>query len=366
MRAAPESGSGAGGRRRYLVALLVPPPWRDEIDGLRRALASASLGRIDPHVTVLAPRNVAPARQPELAPLLRRGAGTAGPLRLKLGPPRTFAPRTPVVFLAVDGADEELEDLRRSLGTGPLEPPAGRQQRPFVPHLTLTGDADAARAARLVEDLGAYRAEVVIDTVTLLEQDHSSPRRPWHPVAEARLGRPAVLGRGGLELELSLTRRPAPDEQAWFDEEWLCCSTTQWGPGFTPDEAFWAVARAGIGSSDGGGDGSDGDSGAGAGSRPSGATVVGVASGSVRPSVLHVARLVVGRDARRRGVGSQLMRFIERLASERGCDTVRVETLADGAAQGFHASLGFEVTAVLPHWRQGRDFVVMERAVPAR
>ncbi len=339
-----EAGSppGRDGRRRWLAALLLPEPVATEVDGLRRGLGSASLGRIAPHITLVPPRNMSPAGQAAAPAHARAVAARNGPLRLVLGPPGTFAPRTPVVFLEVGGDLEELGELARSLAAGPLAPPPGRDERELVPHVTLSGGTDEHRAAVVCEALGDYRAEVTIDRVTLLEQDDTAPRRPWAPVAEAMLGRPAVVGRGGRELELSLAGRLDPAEQAWFDAEWSAYRLDAYGPGSATDEPFAVVARIA-------------DPG-----------IVGVATGTIRPDVLRVARLVVAAPERNSGVGAQLMRFVERLASERGCALLRLETRAGGPAQRFYERLGFAPTATLPHWREGKDFVVMERIVMER
>lgn len=286
-----------------------------------------------------------PAEQAAAPAHVRAVAATAGPLRLVLGPPDTFAPRTPVVFLAVGGDVEELVALRRKLAIGPLAPPAGREDRDFVPHVTLCGDAGEERARSILEAISAYRVEVTIDRVTLLEQDESAPRRPWSPFAEAVLGRPAVVGRGGVELELRLARRLDHEEAAWFEAEWAAYSEAMWGPGFVPDEPVVLVAR---------------DVGAVAAADPGG-RIVGVALGSLRPDTLHVRRLVVGRGARRQGVGTQLMRALERLAVESGCTRIRLETADGGLAQRFYEDLGFAAVAIVPGHRQGRNFAVMER-----
>ncbi|MGH9074567.1 MAG: hypothetical protein ACRDZQ_10690, partial [Acidimicrobiales bacterium] len=61
------------------------------------------------------------------------------------------------------------------------------------------------------------------------------------------------------------------------------------------------------------------------------------------------------------GVGSHLLAAVESLAAEDGCRAVHLMALAGGRAEGFYRGRGWVVTALLPAWREGRDFVAMER-----
>jgi 2'-5' RNA ligase len=166
-------------RRRFAVALLVPPPVAVEIDGLRRALGDRQLGRIDPHITVVPPINLG---EEDLAAL------AAGPMSLALGPVETFAESSPVRFLAV-APWGPVTELYRACWSGVLARP---EKRSFHPHVTVdidggpTGGPDPA-----VDLLAGYRAEVEVDRVTVLEHvavdDGPVPRR-WEPYLSYRFG----------------------------------------------------------------------------------------------------------------------------------------------------------------------------------
>jgi ribosomal protein S18 acetylase RimI-like enzyme len=56
--------------------------------------------------------------------------------------------------------------------------------------------------------LSSYRADVVIDRVQVLEEQ---PSRSWVPLADYPLAPPAVVGRGGLPLELAISDMPDPE-----------------------------------------------------------------------------------------------------------------------------------------------------------
>jgi len=78
---------------------------------------------------------------------------------------------------------------------------------------------------------------------------------------------------------------------------------------------------------------------------------------------LRIGRLIVSPEWRSLGVGSHLLRAVERLGLERGCGRVRLETLRGGRAERFYAERGYVVTATLPRWREEHDFVLMERDI---
>jgi len=324
-------------RRRLTVALVVTGEIANEIDGLRRALGAKALERIAPHCTVIPPVNV---REEDLATVLahvRTAAAASAPIAVQLGPPTTFWPRTPVLYLAVEGDVDSIAALRSDLATGPLAPPAARTERDFVPHVTLDQRIDPSRLPHALSALAHYRRSYCFESLTVLEQDAG---HRWRPIADAPLAKPRVAGRGSLDLELSLVDRPDPVVVAWADEQWAQYARERYGQAVRRIEPYAIVARVG-------------------------GLPVGFGDGEIRGTVWRVGRLIVGPEWRRQGVGSHLLRTIERLALERGCSRVRVETLAGGRAQLFYADRGFEVIATLPRWREELDFVLMEHQLGA-
>jgi 2'-5' RNA ligase/GNAT superfamily N-acetyltransferase len=199
-------------RLRLGVALLVPTPVREEVEGLRRALGDAALGRVPGHLTLVPPVNV---RQESLgaalATLRRAAAACPRRLRLELGPVSTFLPDNPVVYLAVTGDLDALGGLRHAVLSGPLE----RQLSwPFVPHVTLTDQAGADGIPGAVAALSHYRRAVSFEGVHLLQEVGHSSGRHWVPLADACLGPAAVVGRGGLALELARSTMLDPEAAA--------------------------------------------------------------------------------------------------------------------------------------------------------
>lgn len=197
---------------RLGVALLLPPPLDAEIDGLRRALGDGSLGRIPAHLTLVPPVNVREDRLGAALAVLRRAAAATRPFTVTLGPPATFLPDNPTLHLAVgDGAP--VRALRDRVFVDPLSRPL---TWPFVPHVTVADEAEPGRIEAALVALAEYRAEVRFTGVHLLRE---GPGRIWAPIADAPFAAPAVVGRGGLPLELTVSRRLDPEAAALGGDE---------------------------------------------------------------------------------------------------------------------------------------------------
>ena len=140
----------------------------------------------------------------------------------------------------------------------------------------------------------------VFERVTVLEQDDE---HRWWPMAEFSLGRPMVIGRGSFDVELSVVSKPDPAVAAWADELWEAYSRERYGPQVHPFERYSIVARVQ-------------------------GKAVGYAEGDLRGTALKLGRLIVSPEWRGLGIGSHLLRAVELFALERGCELVRLETLA--------------------------------------
>lgn len=63
--------------------------------------------------------------------------------------------------------------------------------------------------------------------------------------------------------------------------------------------------------------------------------------------VMRITALVVGRNARRHGVGRLLMRHAEQIAVAEGCEFVELTSAADRAdAHAFYRSIGYEANSL--------------------
>jgi 2'-5' RNA ligase/GNAT superfamily N-acetyltransferase len=290
-------------RRRLGVALLVPPPIAGEVDGLRRACGDPSLGRVVPHLTLVPPVNVRVERMGEALAVVRAAAAASAPLHLALGPAATFWPDTPVLYLAVGGDLDGVHRLRDAVFAEPL---ARTLTWPFLPHVTLADGLAPERLAAAVDALADFTAGITVDRLHLMEETRDATgRRVWGPIADAPLGPPAVVGRGGLELALSATLLVDPEAAA--------------ATGVAPPRP-------------------------GAGGRPLVVTgrrrdgVAGVATGWTRDGTAHLTAVAVVPAARGEGVGRHLV------AAWRAAATGRGSTVLDASAA---AAAGDDVRAFL-------------------
>src|SRR3954469_23264641 len=119
-------------RIRLASALLVPEPFVREIDGLRRALGE-NLERVAPHLTLVPPVNVRVDDLGSALAVLRKAAALVDPITVTLGPPVTFHPVNPVVYLEVGGDVDAVHRVRSAVFAAPL---SRSMTHGFVPHVT--------------------------------------------------------------------------------------------------------------------------------------------------------------------------------------------------------------------------------------
>jgi 2'-5' RNA ligase len=271
------------------VVLLLSGPPGAEVAALQRAVGGRP--RMAPHLTLVPPVNVRDDRLEEALAVVRTAAAAVAPLALDLGPPATFWPDTPVLYLAVGGDLDGLDRLHRTVGTGPLDRPV---DRPFVPHVTLAEDLSPSTIEAAVTALGGYRVAFLAERVHVLEEIAG---REWRVVGDAPLGGGRVVGRGGIELELSVGEVVAPDAAELV--------------GAPP---FVVTARRG-------------------------GTAVGLATGRLADD-LWLDQLVVDAAARREGIGSQLLAEAELVGARHGCARARVA--CPPGAEGWFRARGWQ------------------------
>jgi len=316
-------------RLRLGVALVVGGPPGAELDVLRRALGDGALGRIPPHITLVPPINVRTEEVDNAVGMVRQAAAATPPLRLRLGPMATFWPSTPVVYLAVGGDVDGLGGLRDAVFTGALARPL---TWPFVPHVTIGEDVEPTHIPAIVAALGPYRSEITVDRVGVLQQHDD---RRWRVMAEAVLGGGRVVGRGGLEVELTAGEAPDAEAAYFLARTWAAHVEASYGP-VPPARPFVVTARR------------EGE-------------LVGVATGGIDDELL-LDRLIVDASARGQGVGGHLLAEVELVGARRGCRRGWLVCQAQGAAD-WYAGHGWAEDLRLPAWRHGRDFVRLTRSL---
>ena len=233
----------------------------------------------------------------------------------------TFWPRTPVLYLAVNGDLAAISELRDN--GGPRAPPPTGRRGTSSPHLTLD---QRIEPGRLPHAHGCVPP--MTGRPTASNGSPFSSRTP--PIVgnlwPRRPGQAGVVGRGSLDLELSVVERPDPVVAAWADEQWAGYSRQRYGEAVRPITPYALVARI------------EG--------RPR------FADGEVEGPVLRIGRLIVSPQWRDLGVGSQLLRALERLGLERGCVRVRLETLKAGTRRALLRRAWLSGDDAAARWRE--------------
>ncbi|MDQ3353121.1 MAG: GNAT family N-acetyltransferase [Actinomycetota bacterium] len=319
-------------RLRLGVALLVPRPVADEIDVLRRACGDKGPARIAAHCTLVPPVNVREDRLDDALAALRRAAAATRLITVVLGPPATFLPVNPVLYLEVDDVAEAVRALRDRVFVEPL---ARSLTWPFHHHVTVVDGGDPERLGAAAQVLAGYRAEVAFERIHLLqEQRDGEGQRIWRPIADAAFAAPAMVGRGGLELELAVSESLDPEARAFCEREWAVHDHDRYGEVMPRDLAITARREG---------------------------RVVGTAKGWTSAPSAHLDDLVVAAAHRNEGIGAHLVAAFLSEAAGRGCRLARTRTEAGGPAEGFWRRLGWVEEARFETYSLGRDFLQLRR-----
>ncbi len=251
-----------------------------ELRGIRRALGGPSVERIAPHITIVAPVNVHQRNIADVMAQLRMAAATSEAFAVDLGPVSTFAPISPVIYLEVHEAGDQLMQLAGQLGVGAL---LRRSDHCFVAHVTLHEAAGDELIGAAMISLAAYRRTVVVDRIWVLEEQEN---RNWRPLCDVMLGPVPVRGRGGVAVSIRTSTMMAPDAMETLDPNHML--TYERGPGQMVHEASIDTEVVGV----------------------------ALSSGSGAGRTIHAVVVAVHR--RNEGIGRQLIDAVARSAAECG------------------------------------------------
>lgn len=304
-------------RIRLGAALMMPQPWAEEIQGLRRACGDH--GKMAPHLTLVPPVNVRESDVDLALKTLQAAASKTRPFTLTLGPPATFMPDNPVLYLKVGGDLDELLALRERVFVGPL---SRDLSWPFTPHVTICDSGEPDRLQAAMVGLADYKVEVGFDRVYLLhEVPHNGHHHRWVPFLDASFAEPVVVGRGGFELELIASELLDPwtktTIESWMHESTKEAESTEDGEtALTIEESLVIKAQH------------DGE-------------LVGVLTGYRNGHVGIVKSCVIKPSERRHGIASHLMaQFISTLVAKGVSQISAYASLGPG--RQWLDSMGFE------------------------
>jgi 2'-5' RNA ligase len=146
------------------VAVAVPRPYADELEGWRERFGDLAARAIHAHITLLPPTHVddvsavvdhlaAVAQRHTVFPVVLEGTGT-------------FRPSSPVVYVRVTTGMDEMVTLESDVRSGPLR----RSLRfEYHPHVTVAHDLPDAVMGVAQRTLADYRAVFTADAITLYE-----------------------------------------------------------------------------------------------------------------------------------------------------------------------------------------------------
>ncbi|HVL28952.1 MAG TPA: GNAT family N-acetyltransferase [Acidimicrobiales bacterium] len=316
---------------RLGVVLLVPSPLRREVDAFRRSLGDGTFGRVPAHVTLVPPVNVNQADLGDALRVLREAAAATRPFSVHLGPPTSFLPANPVLYLPLVG---EGRGAVFALRERVFRPPLARALTwPFVPHVTLADEADPERVRAGQVALCDYGAEAYFERLHLLREE---PGRVWRPFADAAFSAPAVVGRGSLPLEVSVTSALDPEARAFSDAEWDRHWASE-GLGGDPERPNLAVTARREG------------------------RIIATAEGWARAGAAFLDSLIVAEDVRNQGVGTHVLAAYEAAALERGCPRLAADVWAGSRAEAFYRHRGWVEEGRRPAWWGERERVLLRR-----
>ncbi len=164
------------------VALEIPAPWADQLQGSREAFGDPQARSIPTHVTLLPPTAVPQGRVGDIRQHLTAVAASLAPFQLELNGTDTFRPVSPVVFVKVTVGGDYCDHLQQAVRTGPL---ARELTFPFHPHVTVAHHLDDAALDLAMTSLRDFSASFRVTGFVLYEHGTDGV---WRPRRRFRFG----------------------------------------------------------------------------------------------------------------------------------------------------------------------------------
>lgn len=179
--ASPLSDSDEPGAITVGVAISVPPPWAEILDGVRASSGDPLAAFIPAHLTLLGPTDIDAGQLGDVESRLAVVAAAQAPFAIHLRGTGTFRPVTEVVFVTVAAGISECEMLATDVRRGPLR----RQlSYPYHPHVTIAHDVPTDALDRVYAELADFEALFTADHFTLYV--HGADGH-WRPIRDFKL-----------------------------------------------------------------------------------------------------------------------------------------------------------------------------------
>ncbi len=157
------------------VAVEIPAPWAQLLQGARERFGDPLARAIPAHLTLLPPTVVQRIALTRIVDHLEEvGRGTAG-FELVLAGTDTFRPVSPVVFVRVQEGGAACDRLQQAVRTGPLE---RELSFPFHPHVTVAHHLDDDALDRAAKELADFAAGFDVRDFVLYEHGTDGVWRP--------------------------------------------------------------------------------------------------------------------------------------------------------------------------------------------
>jgi 2'-5' RNA ligase len=157
------------------VAIEIPAPWAEQLQGARERFGDPLARAIPTHLTLLPPTAVPRVAVPEVVEHLAVVARRLPPFELVLAGTDTFRPVSPVVFVRVQEGGAECDRLQQAVRTGPLRRDLSF---PFHPHVTVAHHLDDDALDRAAKELADFAAAFDVDAFVLYEHGADGVWRP--------------------------------------------------------------------------------------------------------------------------------------------------------------------------------------------
>lgn len=158
------------------VAIAIPRPFADELEGWRDRFGDPAAHLIQAHVTLLPPTTIGDVDA--VAEHLRKVGERHSAFPVHLRGTSTFRPVSPVVYVRVAEGADKIVTLESDVRSGPLQ----RGLRfEYHPHVTVAHDVADDVLTVAQRALADYEAVFTADAITLYEQ---GPDQSWSPLAD--------------------------------------------------------------------------------------------------------------------------------------------------------------------------------------
>ncbi len=170
-------------KRTIGVAIAIPRPFADELEGWRERFGDPAAHTIQAHITLLPPSQVTDVVSVDRH--LRAVAGRHAAFPVLLQGTGTFRPASPVVYVRVADGEDRITTLESDVRSGPL---ARSLRFEYHPHVTVAHDLPEATLSVAQRTLTDYQAAFTADAITLYEMGSDGV---WGPLRDFELNAPA-------------------------------------------------------------------------------------------------------------------------------------------------------------------------------